>query len=84
MTGLGQRVDDRILAVRPPSRYPSGTGPGPFAGVWTVSSNTEVTTSSGQVWCWGDNQHGAVGNGFDVVEVGVRNYPAPQRVLSFE
>ena len=25
---------------------PSGTGPGPFAGVWTVSSNTEVSVTT--------------------------------------
>jgi hypothetical protein len=33
-------------ASTPQVSRPSGTGPGPFAGVWTVSSNTEVSVTT--------------------------------------
>lgn len=57
------------------------------SGATQVSSNIEVScavANGGQVWCWGDNLHGAVGNGIDVVESGLRYFSTPQRVLSFE
>jgi alpha-tubulin suppressor-like RCC1 family protein len=74
----GQLGDGTTMHRPSPTRVPGLTGvTAVSASISSIYGHACALTSSGDVWCWGDNRYGQVGDG-----TSMNTRPSPVRVLS--
>lgn len=63
----GQLGDGTLIAKSSPLEMPvtnvQRTGPASFSALAVVGAHTCSIVGAGEVWCWGDNAYGQLGNG---------------------